>query len=847
MNEPVRREFLSGSTGVRFRHRPAVAAAMAFALGICLDQYLNIPLHAWWMLSIVGFCAAILFDVGRRQGSPWRNRLASMGALWLLAVTGGVRQHLDWNIRAQNDVSSIVTSEAITIRIRGIIASPVEILESKFGPRIPSWMEMDRSTCRLYCEAYEEDGNWISISGNCRMDVSGHLVHVRVGDRVEVLGQLAQPRPPENPGSMDYGLFLRRQGISALLRVEHPVAIQKMAAVRTLSWEIARWREAIRHECLQILFSRLNPEQCGLASSLLIGDRTLLTDELQDQFAQTGTMHLLAISGLHVGILLGLVLALCRLAKLSARSIAIVLLLTVLTYVFITDLRPPVLRAGLLATIASLGMLRGNRIDRMNALALVALLLLIWHPADLLDIGAQLSFMAVGAILWSNDWRKTAAPEEGSLTRLMDELNSVQRHLKPARKYLRETYTMTVAVMLATLPVTIATFHLIAPIGIILNVLLIPYIGLVLGLGYLLLFGALLLPVSAVVLAVPFRWSLTLLQFSVEWGQNVSWGHVYVPAIPLWWLIVFYALLALAWQLVGTPRTARLGFLSLLAWCGLGLLFPFLPVQRDFLRCTFLSVGHGLATLIEFPNGETLLYDAGTIGDGDRAARALCNLLWSRGLHKVDAVIVSHADHDHFSGLFGLLEKVPVKELFVSSYFLDLQQQGVADLCEQAARKGIPIHLLQAEDRLLPKRTAKQNPAKQNPELQILYPPPNISPRSDNATSLVLLMEFAGRRILLTGDLEKEGLQDVLALPAVKTDILLSPHHGGRVANVLQLYEWSNPDYAVVSSSTPRLPHLAGIPETCRLLNTATSGAITFEIKRDGGILVQEYSWRPAE
>jgi len=466
--------------------------------------------------------------------------------------------------------------------------------------------------------------------------------------------------------------------------------------------------------------------------------------------------------------------------------------------------------------------------------------LLIWHPADLFDIGAQLSFMAVGAILWSNGWRKPVPPEEGSLTRLLEELNSVQRHLKPVRKYLREMYTMTAAVMLATLPVTIATFHLVAPIGILLNALLIPYIGIVLGLGYLLLLSALLIPMSAVVLAVPFRWSLTLLQLSVEWGQNVSWGHVYVPAIPLWWLIIFYALLVLAWQLVGTPRTARIGFLSLLAWCSLGLLFPFLPAQRDSLRCTFLSVGHGLATLIEFPNGETLLYDAGTIGDGDRVTRALCNLLWSRGLHKVDAVIVSHADHDHFSGLFGLLEKVPVKELLVSSYFLDFQQQGVADLCEQTVRQGIPIHLLQAKDRLRPIRTANQNP-----ELEILYPPPDISPRSDNATSLVLLMEFAGRRILLTGDLEKEGLQDVLALPAVKADILLSPHHGGRVANVLQLYEWSNPEYAVVSSSAPRLPHLAAIPETCTLLNTATSGAITFEIKRNGEILVQEYSPRP--
>ncbi|WP_437227975.1 DNA internalization-related competence protein ComEC/Rec2 [Planctomicrobium sp. SH661] len=821
-------------------HRPAVAAVVAFGVGICLDRLFPLSLWIWISLTLLSLLIAIRAcrrATKDRPESSARGRLASCCVLLLFIFTGATRQHLAWNMRSADDISTWCSSVPEAARVRGIISIPIEMTESKFGPRIPSWMEVDRSTTLLTCEAIEDGEKWVPVSGLTRMTVSGHLVHVRVGDRVEVLGQLSQPRPPSHPGGFDFPDFLRRQGIGSTLRVEHPVAVRKLGAAAGPGWTLARWRESIRNQCNQIFFSQLDPEQFGLASSLLIGDRTMLTDELQDQFAQTGTMHLLAISGLHVGILIGLILSLCRFANLSSRESAATLMVMILLYVFITDLRPPVLRAGLLALIAVVGTLRGDRIDRMNALAASALVLLLWNPADLFDIGAQLSFLAVGAILWSLGWMKQPEPREVKLSDLLNEQSRLQQWIRRIRKYVLETYKMTAAVTLATLPITMATFHLVAPVGILLNILLIPYIAVVLALGYLLMFGGLILPVSAPWLAIPFSWSLSLLQWSVEWGQKVPWGHHYIPALPAWWLIPFYILLGLAWPLLGTDRTARWGFKAVLCWCVLGLLVPFVPRQRDSLRCTFLSVGHGLASLIEFPGGETILYDAGTIGDGERATRAVTETLWSRGIHHVDAVVVSHADHDHFSGLFGLLERVPVRTLFISRQFLDFQQQGVRDLCELAFRKGIKIQLLQAEDRL---KLGKSDPS--NTRVEVLYPPQETGSRSDNANSIVVAMEFAGRSILLTGDLEKEGLADLLKMDPRKTDVLLSPHHGGKVANVLKLYEWAEPTYAVVSSGDQLLPSLQNIPQTCTLLNTAACGTVTFEIKPNGEMDVSAFS-----
>lgn len=790
------------------------------------------------MLASAALLTTIVMEVVKKDHPRGRSlqKLTSAMALLTLFAAGGARHHFTQQIRIADDISRFTGLQPELARVKGVVAGPIEIREAKFGPRIPPWMEVDRSTCLLQAESIEQYGKWIPCSGTVRTSVSGHLVHVRTGDRIEVIGSLEEARPPDNPGGMDYKGFLQRQGISSLLQVEHPAAVNRLHAASGVSWTLARWRESIRKEC-QLIFMRTLPgEQAGLASSLLIGERMSLTDDLEEKFIQTGTMHLLAISGLHVGILLGLILKLCRLWNLGSTATGIVLVVTIIAYLFITDLRPPVLRAGILAVIAVLGIFFGARTDRMNALATCALILMIWRPADIFDIGAQLSFLAVAAILWSLTWSKRSASTEKTLAQILNEDAWWYRWWKPVRKYLVDVYKMTAAVMLATLPITMATFHLVAPVGILLNMVLIPYIAIVLGLGYLLMFCGLLLPISAGMIAVPFQWSLQILQTSVTWGQSIPLGHFYLPHLPLWWLIVFYLWLAVAWRLIGSAQTARWGLRGMLCWCILGLLWPFIPAQREGLRCTFLSVGHGLATLIEFPGGEVMLYDAGTIGDGERATRAITNAIWSRGIQRIDAVVISHADHDHFSGMFGLLEKIPVSSIFVTRQFLDFQQQGVADLCEMAAAHGIPIQLIHAGDSL----KLRQNRSMIT-SMEVLYPPSETAARSDNANSLVLAVTHANRRILLTGDLEKEGLQDVLAMQPIKTDLLLSPHHGGRVANVLNLYEWASPRYAVVSSREQILPALASIPNGCTLLNTACAGATTVEIHNNGALSIQEY------
>ena len=133
----------------------------------------------------------------------------------------------------------------------------------------------------------------------------------------------------------------------------------------------------------------------------------------------------------------------------------------------------------------------------------------------------------------------------------------------------------------------------------------------------------------------------------------------------------------------------------------LGLAWGLRSPASGLLTCTFLSVGHGGAILLETPTGRTLLYDAGAMQDGRVAERAVQSTLWERRDAGLDAIVLSHADVDHFNGAAGLMETVPVGRLFVSQQFLDFRQKSVVSLCDSCAACGVPIKLLRDGDRLI--------------------------------------------------------------------------------------------------------------------------------------------------
>jgi competence protein ComEC len=800
---------------------PTGGVAVAFAAGILWDAFLPLTWMSWVGVGIL-FCVGWLVALRIRQ-----LRMALLLLLAGCVCLGAARHHGFRFVRAPDAIDRYVTEERRPVRLTGIVTAEPWIRPRKENSGPTAAQQFDRSSCDISCSAIATDDGVVRVSGLVRLSASGHLLHVHAGDEVEIRGWLSRQLPPGNPGEFDFREYPAGQGIAAVASVDTPDAVHRIG--HSSGWWFRRAMDGLRDRAEVVLMEQVGERQLPVASAILLGDRSLMGDDVRNAFAESGAMHLLAISGLHVGIFAAMFWFACRLCGVSNRATATVVIAAVVSYACLTGGRPSVVRATIFVCIAALGHPWYRQVSMVNVLAVAALIVLVWRPTDLFDTGAQLSFLAVAGMMWSGSLglfgNRDESPEDKPLP--MDSPGLLGRSLRSAAGYVLRVYVTMAAIWLCTAPLVAARFHLASPIGFGINVFLIPFVTVVLWLGYALLFVGLVMPA----LAMPFAWAfngcLGVMLGIVDVAADWSLEHFYLPGPQMWWLLLYYAIMA-ALLIAGVRQRARRVMGMALGSCVLiGLAIGLMPRSSDTLRCTFLAVGHGGAILVEFPNGRTLLYDGGSISSPDRPARAVANALWHRGRWRLDAVVVSHADIDHFNGIPTLLERVPVGVVIASPTLFDFRQQAVSEFCDSLATADVPIRTCFAGDRLVFDRDVS---------VRVLHPRASEHFETDNENSVVLVIEYGHRTILLTGNLEDDGLREVLDRLPAQVDVLQSPHHGSLDANTAELAQRTQPTTVVVSSG--RAAAMAKLKERygdrVEILSTFDHGAVTVEIEASG-------------
>jgi competence protein ComEC len=814
------------------RRFPFLTALAAFGIGIVLDRTFE-PSPLLWIVigaaALLGYGAIVARQRPSGRASSKGKPAAIAIAISLFAL-GGLRHCTVWTLRGPENITRFSIPDGSPIRVIGVVDSSPEIIPVQYSSGLPTWRLLDRTICSLRCETLLEGASVRPTTGLVRVVVDGHLLHVQQGERVDLVGELQIPRAPKTPSDFDYPAWLRARGIDRVIAVNHPDAVRVVEDAAGWRDRFARFRHRLRDEGERLLSASLSPDTRAVGISLLLGTRTGMTDELREAFINSGTMHLLAISGLHIVILLSVVLVACRLLNLSPKWMSLIALAFLWGYTFITDMGPPVTRSAFMGTVFVAGTLVARQATGMNALAAAGLAILIWNPCDLTDVGAQLSFLAVAAIIWSSTLI-ARLPRRLHPILLDSDLPRWQRTLGRFRNFLRDNYLITLAVWLWTLPITLTWFGIISPIGFVINVALLPFSWPLLGTGFLTLaFGLLWQPLG---LFFGFFYDLCLkvLLWLVNWSAATAWGHWFVPGPSVAWLCGFYALLAAA---IFLPRAnlRRWNWRGLAAFVAVAMCLSLRTPTRHGLTCTFIDVGHGGATLIELPNGRSLLYDAGTFIDGRRARDAITEGLWDRRVSELDGLVISHADADHFNAAAGLMNIVPIAGLYVSQGFLDFRQLGVLDVVESASSHGLQHRIIQAGDRL---------DCGAGVEITALHPAGTFHDDFDNANSIVLLIRYAGRSILLTGDIERAGLAALLKMEGQgPIDVLQSPHHGSKSSNTADLARWARPSYVVACNNdemvVKRLSEIYRDAE--QIFVTATAGAVTVNVTPQGELSV---------
>lgn len=651
--------------------------------------------------------------------------------------------------------------------------------------------------------------------------VAGHLPTLDAGDEVQFVGRLLRRSPPANPGER-----WPNRSNEPFVRVEHPNSVQI-----TPAHGLAHWRADVRRGSSDVIRSHLPPREAGLAETLLLGRRDELSRSLSDAFRQTGTGHLLAISGLHLGLIAWMLNAVIGRLTFSLRVRVWTVAVLVLGYACLVEPRASVIRAAVVALLASIAILNGRRVLTLPVLAAAAIVVLGVDPAQLTNAGAQLSFAAVTAIIAIVKFRVIERLTPSLLQ--ADEMTP----LRQLRDTVRPAYAFLLWGLLlwaATAPLAAYHFRWVTLWGALLHGLCFPLVAAAMACTLLALMMSLWSPTS---LLWPIsQWLFAALANVVEWSANqqaLSW----TVASPGGWLVAAtYATLLVV--ICASSRMRRRVAISAVAvaWC-VGLAVPAFASRTENAQIHFLSVGHGLSVLVQSPSGQTLLYDCGSLGNPGRTGLQISDALLALGVHRIDHLILSHADQDHFGAIEIILETFPIGSASCHPTFLESASWTVREAVTAIETAAIPLANLSAGDviDLGPMRC------------RTLHPPREFASEEDNANSLVVALDFAGRSVLLTGDVEGDGLEHLLRTESPRPDIVLAPHHGSRDANTHEFAAWADAKAIIVSTGHDHSDFLSDVYESTPLFETSQDGAVTVEIAPAGQITLRGFRGRIAE
>ncbi|MCE9604071.1 MAG: ComEC/Rec2 family competence protein [Planctomycetia bacterium] len=809
----------------RHRHyQPLLQVAAAVCLGIAIDRYTAIVYAVWWG---VASAAAVLWSVCLRK--RW-DRSAAIVLLIGCGAVGGLRHHDRWYFFSDDDLGWSAGVEPRPIALEAIVTESPRNITSVSDQAVGSVV---KSRFKIRAIRIRDDETWRGASGVADVQVDGAVEKVAAGDLVLLFGRIARPSPPLNPGEFDFAAHYRADRKLCVVRLASPEGVSVVELCST--WNLFARLSNVRSAAHAWLLRNIPTDQVGFASALLLGYRDMLDRRDNGAFFRTGTVHILSISGLHIGILALFLHGALRLGWLRPNVATAVTLGVTLSYALVIDAEPPALRAVIVVMAAAIASFARRPALGMNLLASSALIVLWLNPCDLFRVGPQLSFLAAGVLAWSAERRRKQVEVDALVKVKAETVPRWRRFIYGRWSRFGRGLVVSTAICFATTPLVAERFHILSPISLLLTPLLGIPIALALLFGFFTLTLGWLVPPLAPILGEVCGAMLRLIEFVVQRTQHWPGAALWLPGPSQAATFGFYTLLALwaLWPSGGKVKPAIV-FIALV-----GISAAMIPRRAELddvaLRCTFVSVGHGLAVVVETRDGAAWLYDCGKLGSEEGAARAISGVLWSRGITRLERIVVSHGDADHYNGLPQLLDQFSVAEICVSGNLEAGDGPAMRYIRQEATRAGVPIRAVVAGDRL--------SAADSIATVEMRQPSPHEHFETDNAESIVLELSAAGRRILLTGDLEGLGLERLLAQPPVDCDVVLAPHHGSARSNPPGLARWSRPEWVVVSGYVDASGAVREAYRSAgaKVLETTVAGAITATIERDGTLRIETF------
>ncbi|MBM2837884.1 MAG: metallo-beta-lactamase superfamily [Deltaproteobacteria bacterium] len=799
--------------------RPILPILASYLTGLIAGYYFSIPsniLIALIFISLSLTASSILI-----KNAPAMFFTFSMLALSILGVAR--MNNLLNPFLPETHIANQISDEPVSLE--GRICEPPERLLDK------TRLYIDLSALYVGAEPHPMTGKLLLTIGSKYDSGEARPPLFKYGDTIRFLAKPRKPRNFHNPGGFDYERSLALKGIFASAYLKDGYGIIKTAEGIS---SVNRWIEGIRDSIREHVFKSAGTTAPVLLA-LITGEQGEIQRGIREDFSRAGTAHILAISGEHIGIIalasFALFLWLLKRSELIMlhtniyKGAAVLTIPAVILYTLIAGSGFSIVRAGIMGGTLLVAVLVNRRRDIPSLIASAAFLILVFEPQALFDISFQLSFASVISLAMAAPYLKMVYSRNAE-NNLETGTSSVKRRII---SWLAIPAAVSLAATIWTAPLVAYYFNRFSIISPLSNLITVPLVGLiVVPLG---LISSIFIPISQTVSGLLIKTDSQLLSLIIWLTSRIAaipMSSIRVVTPNIFEISLFYIAVVLfiyRGRIIGWKRFFYTVSAILII---LESFYFFKPFFQKELRVTFLDVGQGESALVEFPGGQRMLIDGGGLpmSDFEIGERVLAPFLWHKKIGRIDYVVLSHPNSDHYGGLPFILRNFNVGEIWESG--VEEKSEGYLEF-KKAVRESGGIHKKVGDgDRL----------SINSVSIDVMNPPKDYKTNSDrdaNNGSVVLKLAYGKTSFLFTGDIEKEAEYLLLSKGnELKCTVLKVPHHGSLTSSSIAFLDKARPDKAVFSVG---YSNQFGFPKESITKRYKDVGTSAYRTDRDGAII----------